>query len=80
MFGVVVEAEHHDIWEVKILQSGNMTSPSELVLQDHGFDAGNLSLLQDFAVGDEVTLVDVKDGVQATLVEALEEGEADVAA
>ena len=78
MFGVVVEAERHNIWEAMIFQSGNVTAHQGLVLQDHGFDAGNLSLLQDFAVGDEVTLVDVKDGVQATLVEALEE--VDVAA
>ena len=38
-------AEHEDVWEAMVIHSGNMTSPSELVLQDHGFDAGNLSLL-----------------------------------
>ena len=42
--------EHDNLWEAMIFQSGNMTSPSELVLQDDGFDAGNLSLLQDFNV------------------------------
>ena len=45
-----------------------MTNPSELVLQDRGFNAGNLCLLQ----------VDVEDGAQASLVEALKE--TDVAA
>ncbi|PFX15081.1 hypothetical protein AWC38_SpisGene20716 [Stylophora pistillata] len=55
-----------------------MTSPSELVLQDHGFNAGNLGLLQDFDIGGEVTPVDVEDGAQAALMEALEE--VDVAA
>ena len=37
--------EHDNLWEAMIFKSGNMTSPSELVLQDDGFDAGNLSLL-----------------------------------
>ena len=54
-----------------------MTSPSELVLQDHGFNAGNPGLLQDFDIGDEVTPVYVENGVQAVLVAALKE--ADVA-
>ena len=61
-----------------VFHSGNMTSPSELVLQDRGFNAGNLGLLQDFDIGVEITPVDVEDGVQAALVEGLEE--ADVAA
>ena len=30
---------------VDVAGSGAMTRPSELVLQDHGFDTGNLSLL-----------------------------------
>ncbi|PFX17105.1 hypothetical protein AWC38_SpisGene18592 [Stylophora pistillata] len=55
-----------------------MTSPSELVLQDRGFNAGNLGLLQDFDIGVEITPVNVEDGAQAALVEGLEE--ADVAA
>ena len=38
-------ADHDNLWEAMVFLSGNMTSPSELVLQDHGFDAGNLSLL-----------------------------------
>ena len=61
-----------------IFHSRNVTSPSELVLQDRGFNAGNLCLLQDFDIGDEVAQVDVADGAQESLVEALKE--ADVAA
>ena len=38
-------AKHYDLWKAMVLHSGNMTSPSELVFQDHGFDAGNFSLL-----------------------------------
>lgn len=60
-----------------VFHTGNMTSPSELVLQDCGFNAGNLGLLQDFDIGDEVAPVYVEDGAEAALVEALEE--ADVA-
>ena len=37
--------EHDNLWEAMVFHSGNITSPLELVLQDHGFDAGNLSLL-----------------------------------
>ena len=37
--------EHDNLWEAMIFQSGNITSPSKLVVQDDGFDAGNLSLL-----------------------------------
>ena len=39
-----------------------MTSPLELVFRDHTFNAGNLGLLLDFDVGDEVAPVDVEDG------------------
>ena len=60
-----------------VFHMGNVTSPSELVLQDRGFDAGNLGLLQDFDIGDEVAPVYGENGAQAALVEALEE--ADVA-
>ena len=38
-------AKHDNLWEAVVFHSGNMTGPSELVLQDHGFDAGNLGLL-----------------------------------
>ena len=38
-------AKHDDLWKAMIFQSGNMTCSSELVLQDHGFDTGDLSLL-----------------------------------
>ena len=58
-----------------VFHSGNMTSPSELVLQDRGFNAGNLRLLQDFEIGVEITPVDVEDGAQAALVGALEEAD-----
>ena len=37
--------EHDHLWEAMVFHSGNMASPSELLLQDHGFDAGNFSLL-----------------------------------
>ena len=33
------------LWKAMVFNSGNMTSPSELIFQDHGFDAGNLGLL-----------------------------------
>ena len=42
------------------------------MLQDRGFNAGNLGLLQDSDIGDEVVLVYVNDGAQEALVEALE--------
>ena len=38
-------AKHDDLWKATIFQSGNVTRSPKLVLQDHGFDAGNLSLL-----------------------------------
>ena len=38
-------AEQDDPWTSMVFHSGNMTSPSERVLQDRGFDAGNLRLL-----------------------------------
>ena len=38
-------AKQDDLCKAMIFQSGNMTRPSELVLQDHGFDTRNLSLL-----------------------------------
>ena len=69
---------HDDLWKAMVFHSENMTSPSELVFQDHGFESGNLGLLQDFDVGAEVAPVDVEDGAQAVPVKALEE--ADVAA
>ena len=65
-------AVYDDLWKAMVFHSaGNMTSPSELVFQDHGFDSGILGLLYDFNGGDEV--VNVTDGAQAALVEALEE-------
>ena len=36
-------AEHDHLWKAMVFHSGNMTSPSELVFQDHGFDAGKTS-------------------------------------
>lgn len=38
-------AKHDDLWKAMVFHSGNMSSPLELVLQDHCFNAGNLSLL-----------------------------------
>ena len=52
-----------------------MTSPSELGLQDRGFDGGNLGLLQDFDIEEEVPPVYVENGEEAALVEALEEAD-----
>ena len=54
-------AEHEDLWKAMIVHPANMTSLSELVFQDHGFDAGNLGLLYDFDAGDEAAPVDVED-------------------
>ena len=51
-----------------VFHTGNVTSPSELVLQDRGFNAGNLGLLQDFDTGDDVAPMYVKDDAQAALV------------
>ena len=49
--------------------------PSELVFQECGFDAGDLGLFENLDIGDEVAPVDVEDGVEATLMEALEESD-----
>ena len=38
-------AEQDDLWKAMVFHTGNVTSPSEVVLQDHGFVAGNLRLL-----------------------------------
>ena len=39
----------------------------------HGFDAGDLGLLENLNIGDIVILGDVEDGVEAALMEALQE-------
>ena len=56
-----------------VFHSGNMTSQQSWYFKIIGFDAGNITLLNDFNIGDEVPPVDVEDGVQAAVVEALEE-------
>ena len=37
-------ALHDDLWKAMVFHARNMTSPLELVFQDHGFGAGNLGL------------------------------------
>lgn len=49
-----------------------------MVFQDCGFNARDLSLFVDLDFGDKVTPVDVQDGMETTLMEALVES--DVAA
>ena len=62
-------AVHDDLWKAMVFYSGNVTSPSELAFQDHGFDAGDLGLLD---VGDEAAPVVAGVGPQAALVETSE--------
>ena len=50
-----------------------MSGPSEMVLQKPGFNAGYLSLFQNFNVCDEVTQANVEDGAETALIEALNE-------
>ena len=46
-------AEHEDLWKAMIFHSANISSPSELVFQDDGYEAGNLGLLYEFDAGDD---------------------------
>ena len=52
---------------------GNMPSPPKLVLQEHGFDAGDFSLFKDLDIGDVVAAADVEDGAKTALMKMLEE-------
>ena len=52
-----------------------MPCPSKLVVEQQSFDAGNLSLFQDFHVCNKVTPVNVEDGAETALVETLEEAD-----
>ena len=56
-----------------LLSSGDMSCQSDVVLQWHGFNAGDLVLPQNCNICDEITLVNIKDGTEAMLVKALEE-------
>ena len=56
-----------------VLHSGNVTTPSKLELQQHDFDVGDFSLLEDLGICDEVTPVDVDNEVEAALVEVFQE-------
>ena len=53
--------------------SGDMSCPSEVVLQKNGFNAGDLILFQNFNISDEVTAANVQDGAETVLMKALEE-------
>ena len=52
-----------------------MAGPAKLVFQECGFNASDLSLFADLDFGDEVAPVDVEDGKETTLMEALVESE-----
>lgn len=43
------------------------------ILQQHALVVGDFCLLKDFNIGDRVTPVDVEEGADAVLVEALKE-------
>ena len=58
-----------------ILHPGHVTCPAKLYLHERGLDAGDSRLFEDFSVGNEVTPVDVEDGVEAALIEAFKETE-----
>ena len=50
-----------------------MSCSSELVLQLHSFNDGDLGLFQNFNVCDEVTPANVEDGAETGLTKALKE-------
>ena len=56
-----------------VFNSQDMSCPLEVVLQWHGFSAGDLGLLQNFDVCYEVSSMNVEDGAHTVLVKALEE-------
>ena len=60
-----------------VLHFGNMLSPSELVLQWHSFNAGDLSLFQNFNVCDDVTPASVVDGAETAFIESSRGDECD---
>ena len=64
---------HGNLCYAMVHHSGDMSCPSEVMHQLHGINAGVLGLLLNFKVCDEVTPVNVTDGVDTALVKALEE-------
>ena len=49
-------------WYTMVLQSGNMSCPSVLILQWNSFNAVDLGLFRKFSVCDEDTETNVGDG------------------
>ena len=52
-----------------VLHSGNMSSPSELVLQWHSLNAEHPGLSQNFNVRYEATPANIEDGAETALGE-----------
>ena len=48
-----------------------MAGPAKLVIQECGFNARDLSMFVDLDFGDEVAPLDVEDGMETRLMEAL---------
>ena len=55
-----------------VLHSGDMTCPAQLRSQQHCLNAGDPCLLKHLSIRGEVAPVDVKDGAETSLVEALQ--------
>jgi len=58
-----------------IFHSGDVPCPTKLILEQQSFDAGDLSLFQDFHVCDKVIPANVEDGAETALMETLEEAD-----
>ena len=60
-----------------VLRSGDMSCSSKVevkvVLQWHGFNAGDLCLFKNLSVCDKVTPANVEEGAEAARMKALEE-------
>lgn len=50
---------------------GDVPCSAQLCLQQHALNAGDFSLFEDFNVGDVIILVNVEDGTETALIEAL---------
>ena len=61
------------LWNTMVHHFRDMSCPSEMVLQWHIFNDGDLDLLQNLSACDEVSPANVGDGAQTALMKALEE-------
>ena len=60
-------------WKKMLLFSGDMSGPSQVVLQQHGFNVCDLGLFQNSNVCDEVTPANVENGAKTAPIKALAE-------